>query len=75
MKVIIQTNKIRCDVGNCRNLARYSVAPDGVGAGQYINLCEDCMRQLYGEIALALAPKRKKTKKTTTGETEGNDKV
>ncbi len=21
MKVIIQTNKIRCDVGNCRNLA------------------------------------------------------
>ncbi|MCI8420880.1 MAG: hypothetical protein HFE34_01155 [Clostridia bacterium] len=74
MKVIIQTNKIRCDVGNCRNLASFSVAPDGVGAGQYINLCEECMRQLYGEIGLALTPRRKRTKKTTTGESE-NDKV
>ena len=75
MKVIIQTNKIRCDVGNCRNLAKFSVAPDGVGAGQYINLCEDCMRQLYGEIAIALAPKRKKNKKTIMGDVEANDKV
>ena len=75
MKVIIQTNKIRCDVGNCLNLARYSVAPDGVGAGQYINLCEECMRQLYGEIALALAPKLKKTKKKTTGDIDANGKV
>ncbi|MDE5655135.1 MAG: hypothetical protein K2I46_05950 [Clostridia bacterium] len=75
MKVIIQTNKIRCDVGNCRNLAGFSVAPDGVGAGQYINLCEKCMRQLYGEIALALTPKRKKAKKTTMGENAENDKV
>ena len=75
MKVIIQTNKIRCDVGNCKNLARYSVAPDGVGAGQYINLCEDCMRQLYGEIGLALTPKRKKSKKTNTGENVEDDKV
>ena len=75
MKVIIQTNKIRCDVGNCRSLARYSVAPDGVGAGQYINLCEECMRQLYGEIALVLAPKRKKSKKTNTGDTDANGKV
>ena len=74
MKVIIQTNKIRCDVGNCRNLASFSVAPDGVGVGQYINLCEECMRQLYGEIGLALTPRRKRTKKTTTGESE-NDKV
>ncbi|MDE7070828.1 MAG: hypothetical protein K2O86_02500 [Clostridia bacterium] len=74
MKVIIQTNKIRCDVGNCRNLASFSVAPDGGGAGQYINLCEECMRQLYGEIGLALTPRRKKTKKTITGES-GNDKV
>lgn len=74
MKVIIQTNKIRCDVGNCRNLASFSVAPDGVGAGQYINLCEECMRQLYGEIGLALTPRRNRTKKTTTGESE-NDKV
>lgn len=75
MKVIIQTNKIRCDVGNCRNLARFSVAPDGVGTGQYINLCEECMRQLYGEIALALAPKRKKIKKTAAGGSDENDKV
>ena len=75
MKVIIQKNKIRCDVGNCRNLADFSVTPDGVGAGQYINLCQDCMRQLYGEIGLLLAPKGKKTKKTATGEKSEDDKI
>ena len=63
MKVIIQTNKIKCDVGNCRNLAKFSVAPEGVGAGQYINLCEECMKQLYGAIGILLAPKRKSRKK------------
>ena len=63
MKVIIQTNKIKCDVGNCRNLAKFSVAPEGVGAGQYINLCEECMKTLYGEIGVLLAPKRKSRKK------------
>ncbi|MDE7190947.1 MAG: hypothetical protein K2O35_00510 [Clostridia bacterium] len=74
MKVIIQTNKIKCDVGNCRNLAKYSVAPEGVGAGQYINLCEECMRELYGEIGLLIAPKRRRSKKIGTGESV-NDKV
>lgn len=63
MKVIIQTNKIKCDVGNCRNLAKFSVAPEGVGAGQYINLCEECMKQLYGAIGILLTPKRKSKKK------------
>ena len=75
MKVIIQKNKIRCDVGNCRNLARVSVTPDGVGAGQYINLCQECMRELYGEIGLLLAPKRKHTKKTTAGDKSQDDKI
>ena len=64
MKVIVQTNKIKCDVGNCRNLAKFSVAPEGVGAGQYINLCDECMRTLYGEIGLLLTPKSKSKKKT-----------
>ena len=75
MKVIIQKNKIRCDVGNCRNLAKFSVTPDGVGAGQYINLCEECMRQLYGEIGTLLAPSRKKSKKTDLGEKREDDKI
>ncbi|MDE6275287.1 MAG: hypothetical protein K2M75_01975 [Clostridia bacterium] len=74
MKVIIQTNKIKCDVGNCRNLANYSVAPEGVGAGQYINLCDKCMRTLYGEIGLLLAPKRK-SKKKTEEQSRQNDQV
>ena len=75
MKVIIQTKKIRCDVGNCRNLAEYSVAPDGVGAGQYINLCKECTRQLYGEIGLLLAPKRKRSKSKTQVENSSEEKV
>ena len=29
MKIIIQTNKIKCDIGKCKNIAKYSVAPDG----------------------------------------------
>lgn len=75
MKVIIQTNKIKCDVGNCRNLAGFSVAPEGVGAGQYINLCDECMKQLYGEIGLLITPKRKTAKKTTRRERGEDDKV
>ena len=74
MKVIIQTNKIKCDVGNCRNLATFSVAPEGVGAGQYINLCEECMKKLYGEIGLLIEPKAKGKKKTTAKRGQ-NDKV
>ncbi|MDE5756558.1 MAG: hypothetical protein K2I23_05650 [Clostridia bacterium] len=74
MKVIIQTNKIKCDVGNCRNLAGFSVAPEGVGAGQYINLCDECMRALYGEIGVLLAKKRKSKKKSIEQRGQ-NDKV
>ena len=74
MKVIIQTNKIKCDVGKCRNLAKFSVAPEGVGAGQYINLCEECMRQLYGEMGILLTPTRKSKKKTVAKRGQ-NDEV
>lgn len=47
MKITIQTNKVKCDAGNCRNPALYSLIPDGVNADGYIHLCKDCARKIY----------------------------
>ncbi|MDE5990750.1 MAG: hypothetical protein K2O95_06020 [Clostridia bacterium] len=60
MKIIIQTNKIRCDVGKCKNQARYSVAPEGVSPSQYINICEDCATEVYSALGKHLVPKSPK---------------
>ncbi|MDE5616625.1 MAG: hypothetical protein K2I78_02425 [Clostridia bacterium] len=60
MKIIIQTNKIKCDIGKCKNLAKYSVAPDGVSASQYVNLCEDCAENIYSALGRYLVPKSPK---------------
>ena len=60
MKIIIQTNKIKCDVGKCKNQAKYSLAPDGVSPSQYINFCEDCARDIYSALGRNLVPKSPK---------------
>ena len=60
MKIIIQTNKVKCDIGKCKNTARYSIAPKGVSPSQYVNLCEDCAEDIYNSIGRHLVPKSPK---------------
>ncbi|MDE6614003.1 MAG: hypothetical protein K2K24_00685 [Clostridia bacterium] len=57
MKIIIQTNKVKCDAGKCKNGARFSIVPDGVAQSQYINLCEECARDIYSALGKHLVPK------------------
>lgn len=57
MKIIIQTNKIRCDIGKCKNQAHFSIAPEGVSPSQYVNLCEDCASDIYSALGKHLVPK------------------
>lgn len=67
MKIIIQTNRIRCDVGNCRNIADYSLTPEGVPTWRYINICKDCMQQLYGAMGPIVASQKRKAKSQNKG--------
>lgn len=60
MKIIVQTNKIKCDMGICKNKADYSVVPDGAEQNQYINICSDCMQKLHSACAKILVPKSPK---------------
>ena len=60
MKIIIQTNKIKCDIGKCKNSARYSIAPEGVSSSQYVNICEECAEDIYNSIGKYLVPKSPK---------------
>ncbi|MCI8912225.1 MAG: hypothetical protein HFE31_05960 [Clostridia bacterium] len=70
MKIIIQTNKVKCDVGNCMNTAEFSLTPDGVSADRYINVCGSCMVELYGAMAPLVTKRRRQTKRR-----ECNDKA
>lgn len=70
MKIIIQTNKLKCDMGICKNSANYSVVPDGADQSQYVNLCKDCMKKLYvlsSEIYKGKASKDKTDKDGARG--------
>lgn len=56
MKLIHQTRRIKCDVGGCRSLADYSVIKEGGSPRNQINLCKECMREMYALFAKESVP-------------------
>lgn len=36
-------------MGKCRGKAAYSVVPDGAEMGDFLNLCDKCMREFYSQ--------------------------
>lgn len=56
MKIIKQMAKVKCDLGNCKNNAEYSVVPDNVSAREYLNLCAECLEKMHKEMNAVLAP-------------------
>ena len=57
MKVIKITNKIRCELGVCNNLAVYALTMSRTGIRSRIYLCEDCLRRIYAEAKAILCDK------------------
>ena len=64
MELVKLNVKVRCDMGLCKNLAAYSIAPSRPKAslpwrreagGTYI--CEECLTALYAAIGKVLVPK------------------
>ena len=49
-------NKIKCDMGGCSNLAVRSFRKNDNRRLQ-INLCEQCMREMYEVIGKTIVPK------------------
>ncbi len=49
MKIIVQTNNLKCDMGTCANRADYSVIPSDGDKRSYLNLCKDCMSAFYSQ--------------------------
>ena len=57
MKVIKITNKIRCELGVCNNLATYALTMSRTGIRSRIYLCEDCLKRIYVEAKAILEEK------------------
>ncbi len=46
MKLIKNNQKVRCEMGICRNNADYSIALDRVGIRSRIHICKQCLSEL-----------------------------
>lgn len=57
MEIKNQTNKIKCDMGRCKNMASYTIMPDDVPQEQYIHLCDECIKKLYELTSKVVVPK------------------
>lgn len=48
---------IRCDIGMCPNQAKYGIENKGKVLRRQLNLCEDCIIELYECLGKLLTPK------------------
>lgn len=46
MTIIKAKQKVRCEMGVCRNLADYSITMDRVGIRSRIHICDSCLKEL-----------------------------
>lgn len=57
MRIENINRRIRCEMPNCRNLASAKIKKDGFIKSIGLYICEDCMKELYGELAKRIVPK------------------
>lgn len=57
MELIDVKNKIRCEMGACKNMATKTVKMNRVGVKSRIHVCDECLKELYGLIGSNLIPK------------------
>lgn len=71
MKVRKLEVKTKCEMPMCKNLASFQFVADGGDSRNSLNLCEDCVREIYGQIGKLITPKSPKNilnKKDCRGE-------
>ena len=57
MKIVDVNVKIRCDMPNCKQSARFKVVKEGFVRNAGLLLCKDCMAELYSVLGGHLIPK------------------
>lgn len=60
MEISETTQKIKCDVYGCKNLASYTIKTKKM-FGSSSHYCADCLKEMYVEIGKHLIPKPAKT--------------
>lgn len=57
MKLEEVKRRIRCEMPNCKNLAKIKVVKEGFIHSAGLYLCDDCKKALYEELAKNVVPK------------------
>lgn len=52
--------KVKCDASGCNNLCLYTIVNKRFVFDGSVYLCENCIKQLYGEIGKYFTPKNLK---------------
>lgn len=52
-----QKSRVRCDMGLCKNRADYVIKLNRMGIKSTINVCSDCLNELYSLIGGEIVPK------------------
>lgn len=59
--------KLRCELGLCKNMAKYTVRVCRSGPHSRIHICADCAERLHGLIGEKIVPKSIETCKVKNG--------
>lgn len=57
MKLVDVNVKIRCDIPNCKQPAKFKVKKEGFVKNAGLLLCKDCVTELYTVLASNIVPK------------------
>ena len=57
MKLVDVGIKVRCDIPNCKNMAKYKLVKTGFLKNAGLLLCKDCLNEIYSTIGVNVVPK------------------
>lgn len=57
MKLLETEVKIRCDMPNCKELAKFKLNKPGFVKNAGLFLCKDCVKEIYSALSEHIVPK------------------
>ena len=57
MKIKDSDRNLRCEMPNCKNMAKFKVEKDGFFRSAGIYLCGDCASEMYKVLSTKIVPK------------------